>query len=154
MHPPALPELDVEAEVVRDPARRSPRGLQTSSPGPGHVRGLEVDVARSACHSKTPHRCYGLGQLAAAGKYLGRVENQSGFYDRFDHVVLLSTQVEALIERIARRTNSPFRRTSAQQDEVRQNMRDVEAQLRSGATSELCGRQSIATLADAFEALQ
>lgn len=37
----------------------------------------------------------------------GTVENQVDFYDRFEHVVLLSAPVEVLVERVAVRTNNP-----------------------------------------------
>ncbi len=45
----------------------------------------------------------------------GTVENQGRFYDRFEHVVLLSAPVEVLIERVASRTNNPYGRSADQQ---------------------------------------
>lgn len=83
----------------------------------------------------------------------GTVANQGRFYDRFDHVVLLSAPVDVLIERIANRTSNPYGRTVAQQDEVRRYVREVEPLLRRGASAELDGRRPIAELADAIEAL-
>ena len=39
----------------------------------------------------------------------GTVSNQRRFYDRFEHVVLLSAPVEVLLERVRRRTKQPVR---------------------------------------------
>lgn len=83
----------------------------------------------------------------------GAVENQGRFYDRFEHVVLLSAPVEVLIDRIATRTNNPYGRSAEQQADVRRFVVEVEPLLRRGATTELDGRRPIAELADAVEAL-
>lgn len=83
----------------------------------------------------------------------GTVENQGRFYDRFEHVVLLSAPVEVMIERVAIRTNSPYGRSAEQQAEIRQYVVDVEPLLRRGATVELDGRHPVGELADAIEAL-
>jgi dephospho-CoA kinase len=83
----------------------------------------------------------------------GTVENQGRFYDRFDHVVLLSAPVEVLIERVATRTNNPYGNSADQQVEIRRHVAEVEPLLRRGATIELDGRRPIAELADAIEAL-
>lgn len=84
----------------------------------------------------------------------GTAENQGRFYDRFEHVVLLSAPVEVLIERIARRTNNPYGQSEAQQADVRRHVREVEPLLRRGATLELDGLRPVADLAGAIEALQ
>lgn len=83
----------------------------------------------------------------------GTAENQGRFYDRFEHVVLLSAPIDVLIERIATRTNNPYGRTAEQQRDVRRYVREVEPLLRRGATVELDGRRSVADLADDVEAL-
>ncbi|KAA9147409.1 AAA family ATPase [Microbacterium lushaniae] len=83
----------------------------------------------------------------------GTVENQGRFYDRFDHVVLLSAPVNVLIERVATRTNNPYGRTTEQQTEIRRYATEVEPLLRRGASIELDGRRGIEELADAIEAL-
>ena len=48
--------------------------------------------------------------LAAAPDVVvsGTVSNQGRFYDRFEHVVLLSAPVDVLLERVRRRTNNPY----------------------------------------------
>lgn len=84
----------------------------------------------------------------------GTVENQGRFYDRFEHVVLLSAPVEVLIERVAVRTNNPYGRSAEQQAEIREYVVDVEPLLRRGATVELDGRLPVRVLADVIEALR
>ena len=44
----------------------------------------------------------------------GTVDNQGRFYDRFEHVVLLSVPLYVLIERVRSRTNNPYGKTSEQ----------------------------------------
>lgn len=83
----------------------------------------------------------------------GTVENQGRFYDRFDHVVLLSAPLDVLISRVRRRTNNPYGRTPEQQAEMAQYVEIVEPLLRRGATVELDGRQPVSDLADAIESL-
>lgn len=83
----------------------------------------------------------------------GTVENQARFYDRFEHVVLLTAPVDVLIDRVAARTNNPYGRSEEQRAEIRRYVVEVEPLLRRGASVELNGRQSVAELADAVEAL-
>jgi shikimate kinase len=83
----------------------------------------------------------------------GTVENQGHFYDRFDHVVLLSAPLDVLIERVRARTNNPYGSTAEQQAEIAGYLETVEPLLRRGATLELDARSSVADLADAIEAL-
>jgi shikimate kinase len=81
------------------------------------------------------------------------VENQVHFYDRFEHVVLLSAPVEVLLQRLRDRTNNPYGKSAAQQAEVEGNVETVEPLLRRGATLELDGRRPVGELADAVERL-
>ncbi|WP_314451309.1 AAA family ATPase [uncultured Microbacterium sp.] len=67
-------------------------------------------------------------------------ENQGRFYDRFEHVVLLSAPVDVLIERVRARSNNPYGHTSEQQREIIAHVAAVEPALRRGATLELDGR--------------
>jgi shikimate kinase len=83
----------------------------------------------------------------------GTVENQRRFYDRFEHIVLLSTPLNVLIERVTRRRNNPYGKTAAQRAEIASNMRIVEPLLRRGASLELDGRRPVSDLADAIEEL-
>ncbi len=83
----------------------------------------------------------------------GTVENQGRFYDRFEHIVLLSAPVDVLIQRVATRTNNPYGRSADQQAEIRLYVTEVEPLLRHGATIELDGRHPIDELADAVEQL-
>jgi shikimate kinase len=83
----------------------------------------------------------------------GTVENQGHFYDRFEHIVLLSAPIAVLIDRVSRRTNNPYGKSPAQQAEITNYVRTVEPLLRRGATLELDGRHPVAHLADTVESL-
>lgn len=63
--------------------------------------------------------------------------NQGRFYDRFEHVVLLTAPVEELLDRVARRTDNPFGSTSQQREKIRRDTEEVVPLLRRGATVEL-----------------
>ena len=83
----------------------------------------------------------------------GTVENQGRFYDRFEHVVLLSAPVEVLVERVRTRSNNPYGRTAQQRAEIATYAETVEPLLRQGATLELDARRSPCELADVIEDL-
>jgi shikimate kinase len=83
----------------------------------------------------------------------GTVENQGKFYDRLDHVVLLTAPPNILIERVSRRTNNPYGQTPEQQAEIAHYTQTVEPLLRAGATLELDTRQPLAALANTIESL-
>ena len=83
----------------------------------------------------------------------GTVSNQGSFYDRFEHVVLLSAPVEVLLERVGTRTNNPYGREPDQRAEIIRYMATVEPLLRHGATLELDGRGQPEELADIIERL-
>jgi shikimate kinase len=83
----------------------------------------------------------------------GTVSNQGRFYDRFEHVVLLSAPVEVLLDRVGTRANNPYGREPEQRAEIVGYVTTVEPLLRSGATLELDGRRQPAELADIIESL-
>jgi shikimate kinase len=83
----------------------------------------------------------------------GTVENQGRFYDRFDHVVLISVPVEVMLRRVAQRTNNPYGKTPWERAEIVGYAETVEPILRRGATLELDGRRPVPELADAVERL-
>jgi shikimate kinase len=83
----------------------------------------------------------------------GTVENQVQFYDRFEHIVLLSAPLEVLMRRLRNRTNNPYGKSSAERAEVVRHVETIEPVLRRGATVELDGRRRVAELADAVERL-
>lgn len=83
----------------------------------------------------------------------GTVENQGRFYDRFEHVILLSAPVDVLIERVATRTNNPYGKSPDDQNDIRAYLTEVEPMLRRGATVELDGRRPIVELANTVEQL-
>jgi dephospho-CoA kinase len=83
----------------------------------------------------------------------GAVDNQGDFYDRFDHVVLLSVPLDVLIERVSARTTNPYGQTAGEQAEIAQYVQTVEPLLRKTATIELDGQASVNELAGAVEDL-
>ena len=83
----------------------------------------------------------------------GTVSNQGRFYDRFEHVVLLSAPLDVLIERVQLRSNNPYGKSPAQQAEIRRYVDEVEPLLRRGASVELDGRLPVGVLADTLEEL-
>ena len=83
----------------------------------------------------------------------GTVDNQGRFYDRFEHVVLLSVPLDVLIERVRSRTNNPYGKTSEQQAEIARYLDTVEPLLRRRATLELDGQRATSELADVIEQL-
>lgn len=83
----------------------------------------------------------------------GTVANQGRFYDRFDHVILLSAPPGILLDRVATRTTNPYGKTAEHRAEIARYVAEVEPALRRGATVELDGRRPVAELADAVEGL-
>jgi ribosomal-protein-alanine N-acetyltransferase len=83
----------------------------------------------------------------------GTVENQGEFYDRFEHVVLLTAPLDVLLDRLQSRTTNPYGRSPEQQAEVRTYVTEVEPLLRRGATLELDGRLPVEDLVDLVEGL-
>jgi shikimate kinase len=83
----------------------------------------------------------------------GTVENQVRFYDRFEHIDLLSAPLEVLMHRVMARTNNPYGKSLAEHEEIARYVETVEPLLRRGATVELDGQRPIAEIADAIEQL-
>lgn len=83
----------------------------------------------------------------------GTVHNQVGFYDRFEHVVLLSAPLEVLLDRVTHRQDNPYGKTAEHQLEIQRYLAEVEPLLRRGATIELDGRCPVSDLADTVQAL-
>jgi shikimate kinase len=83
----------------------------------------------------------------------GTVDNQGDFYDRFEHVVLLSAPLDVLIERVSSRTTNSYGQTADEQAEIAHYVQTVEPLLRRTATTELDGQASVSELAAAVEEL-
>jgi shikimate kinase len=83
----------------------------------------------------------------------GTVENQGRFYDRFDHVVLLTAPLRVLVERVSIRKNNPYGKSPEQLAEISRYVDTVEPLLREGASLELDGLRPVSELADVVEAL-
>ncbi|WP_415831182.1 AAA family ATPase [Deinococcus frigens] len=67
----------------------------------------------------------------------GCVSNQGRFYPLFDRVVLFTAPTEVILERVKRRTNNPYGKTAADQQEILEYIDTVEPLLRRGADVEL-----------------
>ncbi len=77
-------------------------------------------------------------QLLASNREVvvsGTAENQGRFYDRFEHVVLLSAPLQILVERVSGRTNNPYGKTPEQRAEIARYVDTVEPLLRRGRPS-------------------
>jgi shikimate kinase len=83
----------------------------------------------------------------------GTVDNQVRFYDRFEHIVLLSAPLDVLLVRVAERANNPYGSSSTDRAAIARYVETVEPLLRKGATLELDGRLPVRALADAVEQL-
>ena len=83
----------------------------------------------------------------------GTVSNQGRFYDRFEHVVLLSAPVDVLLGRPVRVGRTPPYPLEEQRAEIADYTRTVEPRLRAGATVELDGRRPVSELADVVAGL-
>lgn len=83
----------------------------------------------------------------------GTVENQVHFYDRFEHIVLLSAPLKVLMQRLRDRTNNRYGKSTAERAEIARYVETIEPPLRRGATVELDGQRRVVELADAVERL-
>lgn len=83
----------------------------------------------------------------------GTVENQGQYYDRFDHVVLLSAPFEVLLERVSARTTNRYGTRPEDVAEIVFYVETVEPLLRAGATVTLDATADPEDLVDAVESL-
>lgn len=67
----------------------------------------------------------------------GCSENQVKFYQQFDIIILLSTPINILIQRIKERTNNPFGKRDTEFQKILTDLREIEPKLRKGATNEI-----------------
>jgi dephospho-CoA kinase len=65
------------------------------------------------------------------------VSNQSKFYDRFDHVILLSAPESVTLQRLASRTNNPYGKRQREVADVLRYKATIEPLLRKAATAEV-----------------
>lgn len=83
----------------------------------------------------------------------GTVDNQGDFYDRFDHVVLLSAPISVILDRVRTRTTNPYGATAEEREEIRSNHASVEPLLRATSTVEIDATQPLRDIVDRVEAL-
>jgi shikimate kinase len=78
----------------------------------------------------------------------GTVADQGRFYDRFDHVVLLTAPLATLLERVESRMDNPYGKKPEHRTEIARYVSEVEPLLRRGATLVLEGRRAPEELAE------
>lgn len=84
----------------------------------------------------------------------GCKSNQGQFYDRFDHIVLLTARPEVMLGRIEARTNNPYGKSGAERALILGHLAHVEPLLRKRADVEVdTSALSVAEVADRLEAL-
>ena len=81
----------------------------------------------------------------------GCVANQGKFYPQFDAVVLLSTPLDVILERLAVRKTNDFGKTDAERDLIVQDLATFEQLLRTTSTAEVDTRAPLDEVADALE---
>ncbi|MEU4227467.1 AAA family ATPase [Nonomuraea sp. NPDC026600] len=67
----------------------------------------------------------------------GCMSNQGKFYQRFDHIVLLSAPAEVMLARVMARTDNPYGKRPEEREAILENLRVVEPLLRTTATMEI-----------------
>jgi broad-specificity NMP kinase len=78
----------------------------------------------------------------------GTTRNQTVFYPRFDHIVLLSAPTEVLVERLGARTNNSYGKNPAELAETLGYLQTVEPLLRVSATLEVVTTVPVTQIAD------
>lgn len=78
----------------------------------------------------------------------GTTRNQTRFYPRFDHIVLLSAPAVVLVDRLTTRTTNPYGKQPAELAETLEYLATVEPLLRSAATLEVVTTVPTAQVAD------
>ena len=101
-------------------------GLPGEEPGPELVwREDRIDELLSA---------HGDGEVVFLG---GCAINQGQFYERFDHIVLLTAPEDVMVERLTTRTTNNYGKSPEEREEALRNKRAVEPMLRRRATTEI-----------------
>lgn len=66
---------------------------------------------------------------------IGSASNQVAFYDRFDHIALLTASTDVMIERIRTRTSNPFGKSDGEMAKVLSDKETFEPMMRRAAHS-------------------
>jgi shikimate kinase len=78
----------------------------------------------------------------------GCKSNQGKFYDRFEHIILLSAPVDVIVHRITTRFNNPYGKDSRELADVLGYIEAVEPLLRQGASLEIDTQISLDEVVD------
>jgi shikimate kinase len=79
---------------------------------------------------------------------VGTVPNQSKFYRRFDHIVLLTAPASVIRQRLTTRTNNPYGKAPGELERVLELKRTIEPVLRRAATIEIDTSASLNSVVD------
>ncbi|HEY3675945.1 MAG TPA: AAA family ATPase [Candidatus Tumulicola sp.] len=83
----------------------------------------------------------------------GCKSNQGVYYDRFDHIALLSAPADILLARVAIRTNNPYGKSPRERALILHYLDTVEPLLRAGATIEIDATKAIDDIVALLEGL-
>ncbi|KXH85545.1 AAA family ATPase [Chryseobacterium kwangjuense] len=74
--------------------------------------------------------------LASPVFIAGCCSNQVNLYPFFDHILLLSTSLETILERVLTRTSNPYGQLAHERDEIIRNFKNIQPLLQEGADFE------------------
>ena len=131
-----------KSTVLAELARRGHRAVDTDYGGFTDQQGLWREERIEALLD---------GHTGEALFIQGCVENQGGFYPRFDAVVLLSAPVDVILERLATRETNDYGKSVAERALILEHLATVEPLLRAGATAEIDTRLPVEAVADELE---
>ncbi|MBD3647341.1 MAG: AAA family ATPase [Pseudomonadales bacterium] len=78
----------------------------------------------------------------------GTAPNMGVFLPKFDRVILLTTSLDTMLQRLASRTNNPYGKRPEEVTQVKENLRLVEPRLRQIADHEIDTDQPLAQVVD------
>ena len=84
---------------------------------------------------------------------VGSASNQVAFYERFDHIVLLTAPIEVMVERIRTRTGNPFGQTEEEMAKILADKEVFEPMMRRASGSVIDTDQPLADVVDEIVAV-
>jgi gluconate kinase len=93
------------------------------------------------------------GHRAGALYVAGCKSNQGRFYDRFEHVALLSAPLDVILARVGARADNPYGKSPEERDLIATYVETVEPLLRATATIEIDASGPLVEVVDRLEAL-
>lgn len=82
----------------------------------------------------------------------GTESNQGKFYDQFEAVILLTADLEVMLDRIEKRTNNPYGKSAEEKADIIQNHKHILPLLKKNATQIIdTGNKSVQEICDQLE---